>query len=55
MEVKGLFIQSLSMGDASHLTDGAISVQVLIHFISSTLALTFLTDGTHTVMKTLML
>ena len=45
MEVKGLVIQFLRMGDASHLTGGAISVQVF-NFISFTLALTFLTDGT---------
>ena len=44
MEVKGLVIQSLWMGDASHLTGGAISLQV---FISFTLAFTFLTDSTN--------
>ena len=34
MEVKGLFIQSLRMGDASHLTGGAISLQVFNSFRS---------------------
>ena len=34
MEVKGLVIQSLSMGGASHLTGGAISLQVFTSFRS---------------------
>ena len=34
MEVKGLVIQSLSMGDASHLTGGAISLEVFTFFRS---------------------
>ena len=45
MEVKGLVIQSLWMGDASHLTRGA-TICAGAHFISFTLALTFMTDGT---------
>ena len=34
MEVEGLVIQSLLKGDASHLTGGAISVQVFTSFRS---------------------
>ena len=34
MEVKGLVIQSLRIGDASHLTGGAISLQVFTSFRS---------------------